>query len=491
MDDPNITMKEYIRLKEEKARKRGEVFNWETYKYGKIWYDEDVLDLRSAENEFPAIVFNDSLTSNETLFCEPTVSSLNNNELDFRISFDEFDDADYTNEFPAIVYNDALTSKSDFSTEPTLCPQRIDKFDLNDETSLSEYDEVEQSILYFNDLFPFNIVNPDDLKSDKGTDENKIDMIQSSRGNENANKLLKESHDMALPPRDQRHQYLRYEGLQYTDADIADFETKLARIYKREIHRVQVINFGGLPDLMAEGLSTRMLMEYKDAQGQSMFTNRAWRRLFDIRGPLVYELILEFFRTSPSYTFIRDPMLRLCHRLIACSIAGRSQAPKKGAIIFRGQYVARLAKHFGLLTKERLQGLTVIATALPIIDMAELVRLQLYVELDDTWASVPTGPARQEGGVGGVAEEAPGKRIARLEEEVHDMREALQGQREVLDRMAHNFSRTKTGSKFSTIIREYVTEPSKLSKSRVELRGESDFKYVKEGRKKSNLKTSL
>ncbi|GKB19051.1 hypothetical protein Tco_0852974 [Tanacetum coccineum] len=411
-------------------------------------------DLESAENEFPAIVFNDSLTSNETLFCEPT------------------------NEFPAIVYNDAPTSKSNFSTEPTLCPQHIDKFNLNDETSLSKYDEVEQSILYFNDLFPFNIVNPDDLKSDKGTDENKIDMIQSSR-------------DMALPPRDQRHQYLRYEGLQYTDADIADFETKLARIYKREIHRVQVINFGGLPDLMAEGLSTRMLMEYKDAQGQSMFTNRAWRRLFDIRGPLVYELILEFFRTSPSYTFIRDPMLRLCHRLIACSIAGRSQAPKKGAIIFRGQYVARLAKHFGLLTKERLQGLTVIATALPIIDMAELVRLQLYVELDDTWASVPTGPARQEGGVGGVAEEAPGKRIARLEEEVHDMREALQGQREVLDRMAHNFSRTKTGSKFSTIIREYVTEPSKLSKSRVELRGESDFKYVKEGRKKSNLKTSL
>ncbi|GJT91729.1 hypothetical protein Tco_1080574 [Tanacetum coccineum] len=42
---------------------------------------------------------------------------------------------------------------------------------------------------------------------------------------------------MALPPRDQRHQYLRYEGLQYTDADIADFETRLARIYRREIHK--------------------------------------------------------------------------------------------------------------------------------------------------------------------------------------------------------------------------------------------------------------
>ncbi|GJU15640.1 hypothetical protein Tco_1143606, partial [Tanacetum coccineum] len=102
---------------------------------------------------------------------------------------------------------------------------------------------------------------------------------------------------MALQPRDQRHQYLRYEGLQYTEADIEDFESRLARIYKREIHRVQVFDFGGLPDLMAEGLSARMLMEHRDAQGVSLFTSRAWRRLFDIRGSLVHELILEFFST--------------------------------------------------------------------------------------------------------------------------------------------------------------------------------------------------
>ncbi|GJW71984.1 retrovirus-related pol polyprotein from transposon TNT 1-94 [Tanacetum coccineum] len=72
MDDPNITMEEYIRLEEEKAQKCRKVFNWETAKYGKISYDEDVHDLRSVETEFPAIVFNDNLTSNETLFCEPT-----------------------------------------------------------------------------------------------------------------------------------------------------------------------------------------------------------------------------------------------------------------------------------------------------------------------------------------------------------------------------------------------------------------------------------
>ncbi|GJW03259.1 hypothetical protein Tco_1562115, partial [Tanacetum coccineum] len=57
MDNPNITMEEYIRLEEEKARKRGKVFNWETAMYGKIWDNEDVHDLRSIETEFPAIVF--------------------------------------------------------------------------------------------------------------------------------------------------------------------------------------------------------------------------------------------------------------------------------------------------------------------------------------------------------------------------------------------------------------------------------------------------
>ncbi|GKD95814.1 hypothetical protein Tco_1379711, partial [Tanacetum coccineum] len=129
MDDPNITMEEYIRLEEEKARRRGKVYNWETATYGKIWYDEDVYDLRSFENEFQTI----SLKSGETLSYEPTVSSLND-EIDFKISFDDsndeeislptvscFDDLDFfkdfENEFSAIVYNDALTSKSDFLTE--------------------------------------------------------------------------------------------------------------------------------------------------------------------------------------------------------------------------------------------------------------------------------------------------------------------------------------------------------------------------------------
>ncbi|GKA69237.1 hypothetical protein Tco_0775301 [Tanacetum coccineum] len=94
---------------------------------------------------------------------EPEVSYFN--DLDFF--------KDFENEFPAIVYNDALTSKSDVLTEPTISPRHINKFDLKDETSLSECDEKEQNVLYFNDLLPFNVIYPDDLKSDTDNDNDK------------------------------------------------------------------------------------------------------------------------------------------------------------------------------------------------------------------------------------------------------------------------------------------------------------------------------
>ncbi|GKB62278.1 hypothetical protein Tco_0918464 [Tanacetum coccineum] len=234
----------------------------------------------------------------------------------------------------------------------------------------------------------------------------------------------------------------------------------------------------------------------RDGLGQR---DKAWARwLFEVRGPLVHELILEFFSTlrfgeavfdldtvgalqfqlgrarrcmrwrefilgmglhtteemksagfgdffgtTPSYTSIRDPMLRLCHRLIACSIAGRSQAPKKvtitdlfylkgmdvglvnvpyllarylrmfasgrkrGAMISRGQCFARLAKHFGLLTEQKLQGLTMITIPAPI--------------------QAPQPPP-----AAGPAKSLP-QRVARLGDEVHRIQEALGEQREMMD----------------------------------------------------------
>nr|GEX85258.1 hypothetical protein [Tanacetum cinerariifolium] len=69
MEDPTITMEEYTRIEKEKARRHGKVYKWETAMYCKIWYDDDIHDLRSVETEFPAIVFNNELTSEEALSC--------------------------------------------------------------------------------------------------------------------------------------------------------------------------------------------------------------------------------------------------------------------------------------------------------------------------------------------------------------------------------------------------------------------------------------
>nr|GEY59983.1 hypothetical protein [Tanacetum cinerariifolium] len=70
----------------------------------------------------------------------------------------------------------------------------------------------------------------------------------------------------------------------------------ILRLCWEEIHWVQVFKFRGLPNLTTEGLTGRMLMEHRDAQGHIMFTSKDCR-------------------------------------LIACSIAERSQAPEKVIVI--------------------------------------------------------------------------------------------------------------------------------------------------------------
>ncbi|GJS55490.1 putative reverse transcriptase domain-containing protein [Tanacetum coccineum] len=96
MDDPNMTMEEYIKLGEEKAHRHGRVFNWKTATYGKIRVDDDLHELSSVEAEFPTIIINDAFAPQDALQCKYQVSTPVNDEIDFRISFDESDDEDYT-----------------------------------------------------------------------------------------------------------------------------------------------------------------------------------------------------------------------------------------------------------------------------------------------------------------------------------------------------------------------------------------------------------
>ncbi|GJT89429.1 hypothetical protein Tco_1071146 [Tanacetum coccineum] len=193
--------------------------------------------------------------------------------------------------------------------------------------------------------------------------------------------------NMVLPPREQRHPFLRYQGLEYTDTNIEDFKARLARIYRREVHRVHVFDFGGLPNLMVEGLSAILDL---DTPGALQFQLGGARRRISSAG--------DFLGTAPH--------LRRYLRLFA---VGR----KSGAHISGGQFVARLAEHFGLLTAKILRGLTVIAPKLPIIDIGELVRLQICIEIVDTWAWPPPPPP--------AAARTVSQRLWRLEEEVQGL----------------------------------------------------------------------
>ncbi|GKE57368.1 hypothetical protein Tco_1496553 [Tanacetum coccineum] len=177
---------------------------------------------------------------------------------------------------------------------------------------------------------------------------------------------------MALPPREQRHRFLRYEGLEYTDSDIADFES-------------------------------RMAMEHRDEAGVVVFTIRLGVGcMFQLGGAR---------RRLSWRQFILALRLHTREEMESPSFARRFAAGRKSGVhIYGGQFVARMAEHFRLLTTEILGGLTVISLELPIIDMAELVRLQICMQFDDTWAFVAMGPERQPDATASapaVAEDAP------------------------------------------------------------------------------------
>nr|GFB46847.1 hypothetical protein [Tanacetum cinerariifolium] len=162
MDDANITIEEYIRLEEERARKRGKVYNWETATYGKIWDNDDIHDLRSIETEFPAIVFNDTLTSEASLSYEPMDNK------------DVHDLRSVETEFLAIVFNDTLTSEAPLSYEPTVSSLNNDEIDFR--ISFDESDDEDYIVIFDKNLFSYKIISFNDLKTDSENDNDKVNM---------------------------------------------------------------------------------------------------------------------------------------------------------------------------------------------------------------------------------------------------------------------------------------------------------------------------
>nr|GEV30855.1 hypothetical protein [Tanacetum cinerariifolium] len=100
---------------------------------------------------------------------------------------------------------------------------------------------------------------------------------------------------MALSPRNERHEWLWM------------------------VHQVQTLNFDELTEDMGLEMTERLRIQHTNADGMVLFTSPVWRELLRIHGPLVREVILEFFST------LREPLRRLCHRLIALTILGRDE----------------------------------------------------------------------------------------------------------------------------------------------------------------------
>ncbi|GKD75144.1 hypothetical protein Tco_1333426, partial [Tanacetum coccineum] len=186
-------------------------------------------------------------------------------------------------------------------------------------------------------------------------------------------------HMAPLPHRDLRHTWLRIQVDRYDEGIIHSYEQRLKTIWSRSINRVHVLDFEGLTPEMRWDLVVRLRMLYTGGDGMNdtemgldvadtlcfqlggVRRRMTWRqfilalglhteqemakagfgaywdssdRLIPDKGDLrdYWIKILSdryFLRPTPSYVLIRDHVRRLCNRMIAYSISGRGQAPKK------------------------------------------------------------------------------------------------------------------------------------------------------------------
>ncbi|GKB69371.1 hypothetical protein Tco_0930783 [Tanacetum coccineum] len=276
--------------------------------------------------------------------------------------------------------------------------------------------------------------------------ENEIDRIQSSGGNQNTNKLLKESHDkirkvfimgsfimglnvnivaqnhfvhgmlfnliknlyvpfgipfdtkryyndgdcarmlrrpsvsnldmVPLPPRDQRHIWLRYQVEGYTEEIVHDFEQRLEMIFGRA-PLVQ--------EFLLEFFSTCRI-------GDEMGLDVTGTLCFQLGGARRSMIWRQFILALGLYT--AEEMVEDGFR--AYWLASERLVPDKGDLILvqehtekrrvvqvklGGHFIGRLAHHFGLVSDDGLRGLSVMARELSLIDIGELVKLNICMEI--------------------------------------------------------------------------------------------------------------
>ncbi|GJX83860.1 hypothetical protein Tco_0333341, partial [Tanacetum coccineum] len=282
----------------------------------------------------------------------------------------------------------------------------------------------------------------------------------------------------------------------YDKGIVHSYEQRLETIRVRPVNRVHVLDLAGLTDGMKQTLGNRLSMVYVGDDGEALFTSHVWRRLFEMRAPLLggarrrmtwRQFILalglhfeeetaksgfgaywsgservtpnkgdpmdywidissnkDFLGPAPSYVHIRDPVRRLCHRMITCSISGlgpgaekvtrvdlfylrtidrgtanvpyllaqylfhHAEGRKSGVWLPGGHFIGCLAAHFGLVGDQGLRGFSVVVIELLVIDLHKLGRLNIYARFSDTWAWVAPRPKRQQAATAGALKAAEG-----------------------------------------------------------------------------------
>ncbi|GJY71031.1 hypothetical protein Tco_0474734 [Tanacetum coccineum] len=179
-------------------------------------------------------------------------------------------------------------------------------------------------------------------------------------------------YDLALPPRDQRHEWLRFDAQWYTEEGKQKFETRLAKIYYRKIHRVHVLDFARLGEINEGDAELDMTERYSGTIGQREedMQTKGFRAYWEAG-----------LRRITTKAYLVDYWTRIAF-----------MSMDEGTV---------LGIHFGVITEQSLQTLTVKVRDLPTIDPEELIKLRICERVLDTVSWVVEVPPRQQVGVAG------------------------------------------------------------------------------------------
>ncbi|GJU77551.1 hypothetical protein Tco_1274621 [Tanacetum coccineum] len=354
--------------------------------------------------------------------------------------------ADFETEFPVIVFNNTLTSDTTLPYEPMVSSTSKNKIDFR--ISLDESDDEDYTI-----------------RDTLGSDTRLRDMMRvlytaMSRGS----RIYGVAHRF-----DMRQDLAMMLRMVYTRGD----GQQLGGIRRRMTWRQFIL---------ALGLHTEKEMAEAGFGAYWAGSDRVIPDKGDLKDYWIEILSDRYFLgPAPSYVLIRDPVRRLCHRMIAYSISGRRQAPEKvigiglfylrnmdqgtanvlhllaqylfrhakgrksGARLLGGHFIGRLAAHFGLVSDEGLRGLQVATAGVHEADEASLtVDEGAQDVLAPAQAPSPPLPVPQP--------RTMSQRINRIEEEMRDLRHDVVGLLEVFK------SFTTEQSRVSTWLISYMTQ---------------------------------